>query len=110
MRSLYLLERNFEDREKGRRKYYVSCVRVDALYLSSRNRLVSTLLLHLSEVHSPPPTAMTTGDIYDYLAGSIEQFPSKDTLSQQILEAGFSSVKATGLTASIVAIHEANKA
>jgi demethylmenaquinone methyltransferase / 2-methoxy-6-polyprenyl-1,4-benzoquinol methylase len=51
----------------------------------------------------------TTGnrDAYDYLVGSIEQFPHKDALSDEMRAAGFREVRATGLTGSIVALHEA---
>lgn len=48
-------------------------------------------------------------EAYDYLAGSIEQFPSRQDLSEQILQAGFSSVEAIPLTFGIVAIHRAIK-
>lgn len=47
---------------------------------------------------------------YEYLAGTIENFPSKSVLSEQLKEAGFVSVQATGLTFSTVAIHRAIKA
>ncbi len=52
---------------------------------------------------------LTTGDTdaYHYLGGSIETFPTKGELCEEILHAGFRSVHATGLTGSIVAIHEA---
>lgn len=52
-----------------------------------------------------------TGDkkAYDYLSGSIGAFPPKEKLSEELREAGFASVRAVGLTASIVAIHIAEK-
>lgn len=52
-----------------------------------------------------------TGDrkAYDYLAGSIESFPAKEQLSEELCAAGFSEVRAVGLTFSIVAIHVARK-
>lgn len=46
---------------------------------------------------------------YEYLAGTIENFPSKTALSDQLKEAGFASVEAQGLTFSTVAIHRAIK-
>jgi demethylmenaquinone methyltransferase/2-methoxy-6-polyprenyl-1,4-benzoquinol methylase len=46
-------------------------------------------------------------DAYDYLVGSIEQFPHKDALSDEMRAAGFPEVQATGLTGSIVALHRA---
>lgn len=48
-------------------------------------------------------------DAYDYLAGSIESFPSRSQLSEQIMTAGFSRVEAKALTFGIVAIHRAIK-
>jgi len=48
-------------------------------------------------------------DAYDYLAGSIESFPSRLQLSEQIMTAGFSRVEAKALTFGIVAIHRAIK-
>lgn len=45
---------------------------------------------------------------YDYLAGSIESFPTKESLTAEIRAAGFTTVRATGLTASIVALHTAS--
>ncbi len=52
-----------------------------------------------------------TGDrkAYDYLAGSIESFPPKEKLSEELRAAGFSEVRALGLTFSIVAVHIATK-
>jgi demethylmenaquinone methyltransferase/2-methoxy-6-polyprenyl-1,4-benzoquinol methylase len=54
---------------------------------------------------------LLTGDkgAYDYLGGSIAAFPDKASLSSELSAAGFSEVKATGLSASIVAIHEGRK-
>lgn len=57
----------------------------------------------------PVLARLCTGDrqAYEYLAGSIEAFPTKEAVSKEIAAAGFSHVQATGLTAAIVAIHEA---
>ena len=46
---------------------------------------------------------------YQYLAGTIESFPSKESLKSQLFEAGYSEVKALGMTFSTVAIHHAIK-
>ena len=46
---------------------------------------------------------------YHYLGNTIEAFPDKKGLEQEILAAGFSRVSSMGLTASIVAIHTAEK-
>ena len=55
----------------------------------------------------PHLARITTGDksAYDYLAGSIEAFPDKESLSEEFRQAGFSCVQAIGLTGSIVALH-----
>ncbi len=45
---------------------------------------------------------------YEYLCGSIEQFPDRETMAAEIRGAGFSSVSATPLTFGIVALHEAS--
>jgi len=57
----------------------------------------------------PTIAAVVTGDrgAYEYLCGSIEQFPGRDAMSAEILRAGFKSVRATPLTFGIVALHEA---
>ncbi len=57
----------------------------------------------------PKLAGLLTGqsDAYQYLAGSIESFPSKSFISNQIKDAGFNNVTAKGLTFSIVAIHRA---
>lgn len=57
----------------------------------------------------PPFAGIVTGDksAYEYLCGSIEEFPDRNVLSAEILRAGFSAVKAKPLTFGIVALHEA---
>lgn len=57
----------------------------------------------------PSIAAVVTGDrgAYEYLCGSIEQFPGRDAMRAEILRAGFKSVRATPLTFGIVALHEA---
>lgn len=57
----------------------------------------------------PSIAAVVTGDrgAYEYLCGSIEQFPGREAMSAEILRAGFKSVRATPLTFGIVALHEA---
>ena len=44
---------------------------------------------------------------YDYLAGSIESFPTKEAITAELKQAGFSEIEATHLTFGIVAIHRA---
>lgn len=44
---------------------------------------------------------------YTYLNETIEQFPDRERLAQEIRSAGFSHVSASGMSACIVALHEA---
>lgn len=57
----------------------------------------------------PLAAGVVTGDrsAYEYLGGSIEQFPGRDAMRAEILHAGFRQVRATPLTFGIVALHEA---
>lgn len=57
----------------------------------------------------PRMASVATGDkaAYDYLAGSIEAFPDKESLSKELADAGFTDIQATGLTGSVVALHKA---
>jgi demethylmenaquinone methyltransferase/2-methoxy-6-polyprenyl-1,4-benzoquinol methylase len=50
-----------------------------------------------------------TGDraAYVYLNETIGEFPDRSALSEEIRDAGFSAIKAKGLTLGIVALHEA---
>lgn len=55
--------------------------------------------------------AVVTGDkkAYDYLCGSIEQYPGHDAKSAEIRAAGFKDVTVRRLTFGIVALHSARK-
>lgn len=57
----------------------------------------------------PMVAGIVTGDrsAYEYLGGSIEEFPARPALSEEIRRAGFSEVRATPLTFGVVALHEA---
>jgi demethylmenaquinone methyltransferase/2-methoxy-6-polyprenyl-1,4-benzoquinol methylase len=57
----------------------------------------------------PLVAGLVTGDkaAYEYLGGSIEEFPARDALSAELRKAGFEAVRATPLTFGIVALHEA---
>jgi len=59
----------------------------------------------------PGLAQLVTGDraAYVYLNETIEQFPDRDALSAEIRSAGFSEVKARGMSFGIVALHEAVK-
>lgn len=55
----------------------------------------------------PRIAAWCTGDksAYDYLCGSIEQYPGRDAISAEIRAAGFNGVRAIPLTLGTVALH-----
>jgi demethylmenaquinone methyltransferase / 2-methoxy-6-polyprenyl-1,4-benzoquinol methylase len=57
----------------------------------------------------PAVAGVVTGDrsAYEYLCGSIEQFPGRAAMSEEIRRAGFNPVSAIPLTGGIVALHEA---
>ena len=59
----------------------------------------------------PAVAATVTGDrgAYEYLCGSIEQYPDHAAMSAEILSAGFSSVRANRMTMGAVALHIAVK-
>lgn len=107
--------RNFEDRQRGLReirRVLRPGGRLFVLEFSQPDRWFRPFYYFYLKYILPWVAALATGDksAYDYLAGTIENFPSKEALADQLREAGFESVKATGLTFSIVAIHEADKA
>ena len=57
----------------------------------------------------PIVAGIITGDrsAYEYLGGSIEQYPDRSAMSEEIGHAGFNSVRALSLSFGIVALHEA---
>jgi len=59
----------------------------------------------------PALARLVTGDraAYDYLCGSIAEFPGHAELAEEIRRAGFSRVEASRMTFGIVALHEAVK-
>lgn len=106
--------RNFEDRSKGLREI-LRVLRpggyLFVLEFSQPNRWFRPFYyLYLKHI-LPRIATVVTGDkrAYDYLAGTIERFPCKQALSYQLEMADYTKVEATGLTFSIVTIHEARK-
>ena len=65
-------------------------------------------LLYLRKV-LPTIAGVITGDrdAYVYLNETIEEFPDRTSLSEEIRRAGFSRVSVSCLTGCIVALHEA---
>ena len=106
--------RNFEDRQVGLKEILRVLRpggRLFILEFSQPNKWFQPFYyLYLKRI-LPRVAALATGDknAYDYLAGTIESFPTKDELTQQLSDAGFDSISASGLTFSIVAIHSAKK-
>ena len=49
------------------------------------------------------------GDTYEYLGGSIEQFPSGDAMCSLLESCGFEKAKAKPLTGGITSIYEATR-
>jgi len=60
----------------------------------------------------PTIASLATGDksAYDYLCGSISEFPDHQGITAEMAAAGFSNVTARRLTGGIVALHEGVKA
>lgn len=106
--------RNFEDRQRGLREILRVLRpggRLFVLEFSQPSAWFRPIYYVYLKYLLPPFAGIATGrkDAYDYLAGSIEGFPTRAALADEIMTAGFDRVEATGLTFSIVAIHEGTK-
>ena len=106
--------RNFEDRQRGLKEILRILRpggRLFVLEFSQPDPWFRPIYYFYLKYILPRIAAIATGDksAYDYLAGTIENFPSKEALAEQLKLAGFETVHATGLTFSIVAIHQAEK-
>ena len=106
--------RNFEDRQRGLKEILRILRPGGRLFVLEFSQPVTwfrPFYFFYLKYFLPFIAGIATGrkDAYDYLVGSIEQFPTKEILSEQLKEAGYETVNATGLTFSIVAIHEARK-
>jgi demethylmenaquinone methyltransferase / 2-methoxy-6-polyprenyl-1,4-benzoquinol methylase len=83
--------------------------RMFVLEFSQPHRWLKPLyLLYLRKV-LPAFAGVITGDrsAYEYLNETIEQFPHRQALSEEIKLAGFSRVAVSSMTGCIVALHEA---
>ncbi len=106
--------RNFEDRSRGLREIFRVLRPGGKLFMLEFTQPAPWFRpfyrFYLKFV-LPLVARVITGDkkAYDYLAGSIEAFPPKERLSQELRDAGFSEVRAFGMTFSIVAVHVAEK-
>ncbi len=59
----------------------------------------------------PSIASLVTGDrgAYEYLCGSIEQYPAHESMTAEVLRAGFNAVAVTRMTFGSVALHTAQK-
>ena len=106
--------RNFEDRERGLQEILRILKPGGKLFIlefSQPDRWFRPIYYIYLKYVLPLVAGIATGDksAYDYLAGTIESFPTKESISEQLESIGYTNVKADGLTFSVVAIHEASK-
>lgn len=104
--------RNFEDRPKGLRELRRVLRAGGTAYIMEFTQpswwMRPFYYIYLKTL-LPLVAWAATGDrkAYEYLGGSIASFPSKEKISEELRMAGFSKVRAIGLTGSIIAIHVA---
>lgn len=106
--------RNFEDRKRGLAEILRVLKpggRLFVLEFSQPSRWFRPFYYIYLKYILPVVAAIATGNksAYNYLAGSIENFPSKESIAEQLKTIGYADVKAEGLTFSVVAIHNALK-
>lgn len=106
--------RNFEDRQKGLREILRVLKPQGSLFIlefSQPNAWFKPFYFLYLKYILPTIAGIISKDknAYQYLAGTIESFPSKKLLKSQLLEAGYIDVYPYGMTFSTVAIHHALK-
>ena len=106
--------RNFEDRQRGLREINRILTPGGKLFILEFSQPVAwfrPIYYAYLKYILPTVAALATGkkDAYNYLAGTIESFPTQSGLTSKILQSGFKHVESSGHTFSIVAIHIATK-
>lgn len=105
--------RNFEDRAQGLREAFRVLKPAGKLYILEFSQINSFKFLYKVYLKYILPLLAflitRNKSAYMYLGTSIEAFPNKENLKQEILKVGFAKVEVQALTCSIVAIHECIK-
>lgn len=105
--------RNFEERAKGLKEMYRVLSRphgtLFVLEFTQPNRWFRPIYAVYLQHIMPKLARMVTlhPEAYDYLIDSIEKFPERSRITEEILNAGFEKVTAYALTAGTVAVHVA---
>lgn len=106
--------RNLADRARGlseMRRALRPGGRLLVLEFSQPHAWFRPLYYRYLRIVLPWLAARVTGDraAYDYLCGSIGEFPDHNKLAEEITRTGFARVEVTRMTFGIVALHEAVK-
>lgn len=106
--------RNLEDREKGlaeMKRVLKPGGRLLVLEFTQPDKWVRGFYYWYLKNIIPLISGKLTGnkDAYKYLGSSIEQFPEKQQLADELTRAGFQSIRMKGLTFSVAAVHEGTK-
>ncbi|TVR50762.1 MAG: ubiquinone/menaquinone biosynthesis methyltransferase [Puniceicoccaceae bacterium] len=103
--------RNLADRRRGleecRRILRRPAGRLYVLEFSQPVRWFRPFYYFYLKTILPRAATLLTGDraAYNYLAGSIESFPTREEVSEEILAAGFVDVRSIAMTFGVVALH-----
>jgi demethylmenaquinone methyltransferase / 2-methoxy-6-polyprenyl-1,4-benzoquinol methylase len=106
--------RNMADRHRALSEIHRVLKNSGHLYLlefSQPRRWFSSLYYFYLKRILPSVASLVTGDrgAYEYLCGSIEQYPDHQKMAEEIRRAGFSDVQVIRMTFGTVALHVARK-